>query len=635
MPGPAKVRRGQKLTVENPLKVLGRVFGYVGRYYRWQMFLVLVMLIIGVFANIQGTLFTKTLIDDYITPMLGQTNPDFGPLFGAIVRVAVFYACGIVATYIQSLTLTYITQGTLRHLRDELFEHMEKLPLRYFDSHPRGDIMSVYTNDIDTMRQMISQSIPQTINGLITIVSTVVSMFFLSLPLTAFALFMVVVMVLLSRRFAGRSAKYFVAQQRDLGALDGFVEEMMTGQKVVKVFNHEEQAKADFKELNDRLCQSANEAHRNANTMMPVNGNLGYVSFVGSAILGGILALAGPKTGVMSLSLGALASFLTFNKNLSRPISMISMEINSIVMALAGAERVFTLMDEEIETDEGKTTIVRVRADIEELEETPKRTGRWAWKTPMEDGSVQYTELKGEVVFDDVDFGYVPERTVLHNIDLYAKPGQKIAFVGSTGAGKTTITNLINRFYDIQDGKIKYDGISVNEISKSSLRRSLGVVLQEAVLFSGTIRENIRYGRPDATDEEVVEAAKLANADSFIHKLPNGYDTVISGNGASLSQGQRQLLTIARAALANPPVIILDEATSSIDTRTERIVQEGMDKLMHGRTSFVIAHRLSTVRNADCIMVMEAGYIIERGTHEQLLEAKGRYYQLYTGKKAS
>ena len=631
MPGPVKVRKGQKMTVENPMKVLARVFSYVGRYYRFQMILVLVMLVIGVFSNIQGTLFTKNLIDDYIVPMLSQANPDFGPLLAAIARVAIFYLAGIAAIYIQSLLLTYITQGTLRYLRNELFEHMEKLPLRYFDSHPRGDIMSVYTNDIDTMRQMISQSIPQTINGMITIVSTVVSMFFLSLPLTAFSLFMVFVMVLASKRFAGKSAKFFVAQQRDLGALDGFVEEMMTGQKVVKVFNHEEKAKADYDVLNDRLFHSANEANGNANCMMPVNGNLGYVSFVGSAIIGGVLAL----TGVTGLTLGALASFLTFNKNLSRPIAMISMEVNSIVMALAGAERVFALMDEEVETDEGKTTIVRVQADGEELVETQERTGRWAWKTPLPDGSVQMTELKGEVVFDDVDFGYVPERIVLHNIDLYAKPGQKIAFVGSTGAGKTTITNLINRFYDIQDGKIKYDGIPVNEINKSALRRSLGVVLQEAILFTGTVRENIRYGRPDATDAEVEAAAKLANAESFIKKLPDGYDTMLSGNGASLSQGQRQLLTIARAALANPPVVILDEATSSIDTRTERIVQEGMDKLLHGRTSFVIAHRLSTVRNADCIMVMEAGRIIERGTHDQLIEMKGRYYQLYTGKKAS
>ncbi len=631
MPGPMKYRRGQKLTVENPIGVLGRILKYVAKGYLPQMILVLGMLIVTVFANIQGTLFMKTLIDDYILPMLAEPTPDFGPLFQAILRVAIFYIAGIIATYVQSVTLVYITQGTLRNLRNELFEHMEKLPIRYFDAHPRGDIMSVYTNDIDTLRQMISQSIPQTINSLITIVSTVVSMFFLSVPLTAFALFMVVVMVLFSKRFAGRSARYFVAQQRDLGTLDGFVEEMMTGQKVIKVFNHEEKAKEDFKTLNERLCDSANNANRNANTMMPVNANIGYLSFVGSAIIGGIFAL----TGFTGLTLGALASFLTFNKNLSRPISLISMEINSIVMGLAGAERVFDLMDAEEETDNGTAVLVNVREDKEELEETKAQTGRWAWKKVSEGGGTQLTELKGEVVFDDVDFGYVPERIVLHNIDLYAKPGQKIAFVGSTGAGKTTITNLINRFYDIQDGKIKYDGISVNEIKKSSLRRSLGVVLQEANLFTGTVRENIRYGRPDATDAEVEAAAKLANADSFIHKLPNGYDTMLTGNGASLSQGQRQLLTIARAAVANPPVIILDEATSSIDTRTERIVQEGMDKLMHGRTSFVIAHRLSTVRNADCIMVMEAGRIIERGTHEQLIEQKGRYYQLYTGKKAS
>ncbi len=628
---PGKQVKGRRLTVENPMKVLARVIKYVARHYRIHMIAVFAMIIIAVIANVQGVMFTKSLIDDYIMPMIGQQNPDFAPLLKAILRVVIFYACGIISTFGYNYIMVFVTQGTLRDLRDDLFSHMERLPIRYFDTNPRGDIMSVYTNDIDTLRQMISMSFPQVINALFTVVMTVVSMFILSLPLTIFSLAMVLIMVFCSKKFASRSARHFIAQQRDLGSLDGFVEEMMTGQKVIKVFNHEDEVKQQFAELNERLCKSSDNANANANITMPVNLNLSYISFVGTAIIGGVMAL----TGFAGLTLGALASFLTFNKSLGQPISMISMQVNSIIMALAGAERVFRLMDEEVETDEGQAVLVNVREDKEELEETNEHTERWAWKKTEANGEVKYRELRGKVVFDNVDFGYVPEKMVLHEINLYAEPGQKIAFVGSTGAGKTTITNLINRFYDIQDGKIKYDGISINDIKKGALRRSLGIVLQDANLFTGTVRDNIRYGRPDATDEEVIAAAKLANADSFIRKLPEGYDTVISGNGASLSQGQRQLLTIARAAVADPPVIILDEATSSIDTRTERIVQEGMDKLMHGRTSFVIAHRLSTVKNADCIMVMEMGRIIERGTHDQLLEQKGRYYQLYTGHKAS
>lgn len=621
------VKNGQKLKVENPMKVMGRVLKYISRDYMPHMIATLILIIVGVWSTIQGTMFTQTLIDSYIMPMLQQENPDFGPLFEAIVRVAIFYAIGVVAIYVRSYIMVYVTQGTLRNLRNEMFEKMERFPIRYFDTHTRGDIMSVYTNDTDTLRQMISQSIPQLINSILTIVMSIVSMFILSVPLTFFALAMFVVMVLISKKFASRSAKYFIEQQRALGRLDGYIEEMLAGQKVVKVFNHEEKSKEEFEKLNEYLFNAADNANKNANITMPVNANLGYVSFVGSAIIGGAMAL----TGVGGITLGAIASFLTLNKSISMPISMISMELNSIIMALAGAERVFTLMDEEFEVDEGKVVLVNVREDREELEETTERTKRWAWK--KEDGEL--VELKGDVRFFDVDFGYVPEKIVLHNVNLYAKPGQKIAFVGSTGAGKTTITNLINRFYDIQDGKIKYDGISINDISKASLRKSLGIVLQDAVLFSGTVMDNIRYGRPDATDEEVIAAAKLSNADSFIRKLPDGYNTMLKGNGTSLSQGQRQLLTIARAAVADPPVIILDEATSSIDTRTERIVQEGMDKLMSGRTSFVIAHRLSTVKNANAIMVLENGVIIERGTHEQLIEEKGRYYQLYTGHKAS
>lgn len=628
MPGPAaRVRGGQRIKTDNPFKVLGRVLKYVAKDYKIHMILTVILIVVSVWSTIQGTMFMQTLIDDYITPMLGQADPDFGPLLRAIIRVAIFYAIGIVAIYARSVIMVYVTQGTLRNLRDEMFAKMEKFPIRYFDTNTRGDIMSVYTNDIDTLRQMISQSIPQIINSLLTIVMSIVSMFILTVPLTLFAIGMLLVMVLATKRFAGRSGKYFVKQQKQLGRLDGYIEEMMAGQKVIKVFNHEEKVKEQFEKLNENLFEAADNANKNANITMPVNANLGYISFVGSAIIGGAMALAG----VGGVTLGGLASFLTLNKSVSMPISMMSMELNAIVMALAGAERVFNLMDEEFEPDEGHVVLVNVKEGTEELVETNERTERWAWKNP---DTGELRELKGDVRFEHVDFGYVPEKTVLHDLSLYAKPGQKIAFVGSTGAGKTTITNLINRFYDIKAGTITYDGIPISHISKGALRRSLGIVLQDAVLFSGTVMDNIRYGRPDATDEEVVAAAKLANADSFIRQLPEGYNTMIHGNGTSLSQGQRQLLTIARAAVADPPVIILDEATSSIDTRTERIVQEGMDKLMEGRTSFVIAHRLSTVKNSNAIMVLEQGVIIERGTHEQLLEQKGRYYQLYTGHTA-
>ncbi len=623
----AATRQGKKYKTDNPKKALGRVLSYVARDYLIQAIIVAILIVISVWATIQGTLFTQTLIDDYITPLLGQENPDFGPLLQAILHVAICYVIGAMAGFSRSLIMVYITQGTLRNLRNELFTKMEKFPISYFDTNTRGDIMSVYTNDIDTLRQLISQSIPNMFNAILTIVMSIASMFLISVPLSFFSITMLFIMMLVSRRFAGRSGKYFIKQQQQLGRLDGYIEEMMAGQKVIKVFNHEEKAKEQFAKLNDVLFEAAHEANKNANTMMPVNMNLGYMNFVGSAIIGGAMALFG----VGGVTLGGIASFLTLIKSLSMPISMTSMEMNSVIMALAGSERIFSLMDVEPESDEGKVTLVTVEKDGNRLKEVNERTNLWAWKLP---DTGELIELKGDVRFEDVVFGYIPEKIVLHNISLYAHPGQKIAFVGSTGAGKTTITNLINRFYDIQSGEIKYDGIDVKDINKASLRKSLGIVLQDAVLFSGTIMDNIRYGRPEATDEEVIAAAKLANADSFIRKLPDGYNTFIRGNGTSLSQGQRQLLTIARAAVADPPVIILDEATSSIDTRTERIVQEGMDKLMEGRTSFVIAHRLSTVMNSNAIMVLEQGVIIERGTHDQLLEEQGRYYQLYTGNKA-
>ena len=574
----------------------------------------------------------KNLIDEYITPFLLSDNPNFTPLAHAIARVAAFYALGVLATFGYNRLMVNVTQGTLRNLRNDLFSHMEKLPVKYFDTHAHGDIMSVYTNDIDTLRQMISQSMPQLLNSGITIISVFVSMLILSIPLTVVTMIMVGIMVFCSKKSAGQSGAYFAKQQKDLGTVNGYIEEMMNGQKVVKVFCHEEENMQNFKKLNDELYVSADKANTFANFLGPINAQIGNISYVICAIIGGVLALG--KVG--GFTLGGLASFLTFNKSFSMPINQISMQMNAIVMAMAGADRIFKLMDEKEELDEGYVTLVNAKEEDGKLTECEERTERWAWKhTHQNDGSVDYVEVKGEVVFNGVDFGYNDEKIVLHDIKLYAKPGQKIAFVGSTGAGKTTITNLINRFYDIQDGKIRYDGININKIKKADLRHSLGIVLQDTHLFTGTVRDNIRFGKLDATDEEIVAAAKLANADSFIRRLPKGYDTMLTGDGANLSQGQRQLLAIARAAIADPPVLILDEATSSIDTRTERIVQDGMDKLMRGRTTFVIAHRLSTVRNSDCIMVLEQGRIIERGTHDELIEEKGRYYQLYTGNAIS
>ncbi len=633
MPGPMnRGPRGVKSQVKNPMKIFKRLMAYVFQYYKLHYIVVIALIFVSVLANVQGTMFMKNLIDDYITPFLLTDTPDFAPLTRAIARVAVFYCVGIIATYAYNRIMVNVTQGTLRSLRDDLFAHMEQLPIKYFDTHAHGDIMSVYTNDIDTLRQMISQSIPQVVNSAITIVSVFVSMLILNIPLTAVTLAMVAVMIASSKAAAGRSGKYFLEQQANLGAVNGYIEEMMNGQKVVKVFCHEEENKRSFKELNDRLFVSADRANTYANFLGPINAQLGNISYVVCAIIGGALAL----NHVGGFTLGGLASFLTFNKSFSMPINQVSQQLNAVVMAMAGAQRVFEMLDEKVEQDQGYVTLVNAVEENGHLTESDTRTGRWAWKhTHQADGSIDYVEVRGDVVFNGVDFGYNDDKIVVHDVKLFAEPGQKIAFVGSTGAGKTTITNLINRFYDIQDGKIRYDGININKIRKSDLRRSLGIVLQDTHLFTGTVRENIRFGKLDATDEEVIAAAKLANADGFIRRLPNGYDTMLTGDGANLSQGQRQLLAIARAAVADPPVLILDEATSSIDTRTERIVQDGMDKLMNGRTTFVIAHRLSTVRNSDCIMVLEQGRIIERGTHDQLIEEKGKYYQLYTGNAIS
>ncbi len=620
--------RGQKPQVEHPFALLARLMHYVFRDYKFHCIAVFLLIFAGVIANVQGTMFTKNLIDDYITPFLLSDNPNFAPLAKAISRVAVFYAIGVISTYTYNRIMVAVTQGTLRNLRNDLFAHMEKLPIRYFDTHSHGDIMSVYTNDIDTLRQMISQSIPQIINSTFTIVSVFVSMLILNIPLTLVTLVMVSLMLICTKKAAGQSGKYFLDQQKNLGAVNGYIEEMMNGQKVVKVFCHEDASIREFHELNEALYTSADRANTFANILGPINAQLGNISYVICAIVGGVLAL----NGFGGFTLGGLASFLTFNKSFNMPINQVSQQFNAIVMAMAGADRIFRLMDEPVEKDDGYVLLVNAKEENGKLTESTARTGQWAWKhTHQADGSVDYKKLRGDVVFDGVDFGYTDDKIVLHDVKLYAKPGQKIAFVGSTGAGKTTITNLINRFYDIQDGKIRYDGININKIKKADLRRSLGIVLQDTHLFTGTVRENIRFGKLDATEEEVIAAARLANADGFIRRLPNGYDTMLTGDGANLSQGQRQLLAIARAAIADPPVLILDEATSSIDTRTERIVQDGMDRLMKGRTTFVIAHRLSTVRNSDCIMVLESGRIIERGTHEQLIHEKGRYYQLYTG----
>lgn len=630
MPGP-RGPKGPKPKIKNPGKLFARLMGFIFKNYLAACIFVVICIFVSVLANVQGTMFTKNLIDDYIVPLLKTGTPDYGPLLAAIGRVAVFYGIGVLSTFAYSKIMIYVSQGTIRNMRKELFSHMQDLPIRYFDSHAHGDIMSIYTNDIDTLRQLISQSLPQILNSAITVVSVFVSMVILNIPLTVLTIIMVIVTTLVTKKFAGFSSRYFLAQQRDLGKVNGFIEEMLNGQKVVKVFTHEQENIEAFDKLNDQLFDSAYNANMYSNMLGPVNAQIGNLSYVFCALAGGVMALSG----FGGLTLGKLASFLTFNKSFNMPISQVSQQFNSIIMALAGCERIFTLLDETPETDDGYVTLVNAKEENGKLTETPEHTGIWAWKhTHQADGTVEYKKLTGDVVFDDVDFGYVPEKIVLHDVDLFATPGQKIAFVGTTGAGKTTITNLINRFYDIADGKIRYDGININKIKKADLRHSLGIVLQDTHLFTATVMENIRYGKLDATDDEVYAAARLANADTFIRQLPDGYNTVLTGDGANLSQGQRQLLAIARAAIADPPVLILDEATSSIDTRTERIVQDGMDKLMAGRTTFVIAHRLSTVRNSDCIMVLEQGRIIERGSHDELIEKHGKYYQLYTGKTA-
>ena len=630
MPGP-RGPRGPKPKIKNPGKLFARLMGFIFKKYLPACIIVVICIFVSVLANVQGTMFTKNLIDDYIVPLLKTGNPDYGPLLAAMGRVAVFYGIGVISTFAYSKIMIYVSQGTIKNLRVELFSHMQDLPIRYFDSHAHGDIMSIYTNDIDTLRQLISQSLPQILNSAITVVSVFVSMVILNIPLTILTIVMVIVTTVVTKKFAGFSSRYFLAQQRDLGKVNGFIEEMLNGQKVVKVFTHEQENIEAFDKINDELFESAYNANMYSNMLGPVNAQIGNLSYVLCALAGGVMALSG----FGGLTLGKLASFLTLNKSFNMPISQVSQQFNSIIMALAGCDRIFSLLDEAPETDEGYVTLVNAKEENGKLTETPERTGLWAWKhTHQADGSVDYKKLEGDVVFDYVDFGYVPEKIVLHDVDLFATPGQKIAFVGTTGAGKTTITNLINRFYDIADGKIRYDGININKIKKADLRHSLGIVLQDTHLFTATVMENIRYGKLDATDDEVYAAARLANADTFIRQLPDGYNTVLTGDGANLSQGQRQLLAIARAAIADPPVLILDEATSSIDTRTERIVQDGMDKLMHGRTTFVIAHRLSTVRNSDCIMVLEQGRIIERGSHDELISKKGKYYQLYTGKTA-
>lgn len=630
MPGP-RGPRGPKPKIKNPGKLFARLMGFIFKKYLPACIIVVICIFVSVLANVQGTMFTKNLIDDYIVPLLKTGSPDYGPLLAAMGRVAVFYGIGVISTFAYSKIMIYVSQGTIKNLRVELFSHMQDLPIRYFDSHAHGDIMSIYTNDIDTLRQLISQSLPQILNSAITVVSVFVSMVILNIPLTVLTIVMVIVTTVVTKKFAGFSSRYFLAQQRDLGKVNGFIEEMLNGQKVVKVFTHEQENIEAFDKINDELFESAYNANMYSNMLGPVNAQIGNLSYVLCALAGGVMALSG----FGGLTLGKLASFLTFNKSFNMPISQVSQQFNSIIMALAGCDRIFSLLDEAPETDEGYVTLVNAKEENGKLTETPEHTGLWAWKhTHQADGSVDYKKLEGDVVFDDVDFGYVPEKIVLHDVDLFATPGQKIAFVGTTGAGKTTITNLINRFYDIADGKIRYDGININKIKKADLRHSLGIVLQDTHLFTATVMENIRYGKLDATDDEVYAAARLANADTFIRQLPDGYNTVLTGDGANLSQGQRQLLAIARAAIADPPVLILDEATSSIDTRTERIVQDGMDKLMHGRTTFVIAHRLSTVRNSDCIMVLEHGRIIERGSHDELIAKKGKYYQLYTGKTA-
>ena len=614
---------------KNLMPLLGRVLGIMFREYKVQFSLVVVLILGAAFATLRGTLFMRDLVDEFIKPMIGVEAPDFGPLAKALLSLALVYLVGLLCSYGYNRIMAVVSQGTLKKIRIQLFSQMESLPIKYFDTTPHGDIMSVYTNDVDTLRQLIGQSIPQLVNSTVTIVITFISMVCLNIPLTILTLCMVAVMLIVASKLGSMAGVYFMKQQSNLGKVNAYIEEMMEGQKVVKVFCHENENIEQFKKINQELRESTKNANKVANILMPVNGNLGNISYVLCAVLGAVLAL----NGIGNLTLGTLVSYLNLNRNFTQPVTQVSQQLNSVIMALAGAERIFKLLDEPSETDDGYVELVNAEEKPDgTVIEVPRRTGVWAWKHPHRaDGTVTYTKLEGDITFDDVDFGYNDEKIVLHNIKLFATPGQKIAFVGSTGAEKTTITNLINRFYDIQDGKIRYDGINVNKIRKADLRRSLGIVLQDTHLFTGTVMENIRYGRLDATDEECIAAAKLANADSFVRRLPDGYQTVLTSDGSNLSQGQRQLLAIARAAVADPPVLILDEATSSIDTRTKQLVQEGMDRLMKGRTTFVIAHRLSTVRNSDCIMVLEQGRIIERGTHDQLIEEKGRYYQLYTG----
>lgn len=616
----------------NKQVTLKRVLAYVIKNYKWRFMAVFVLILIAALCMVRFSLFMQTLIDSYVTPLLAAKNPEFSGLAHAIFQLIIIGIIGVASTYTYNRLMVYVGQGTIRRIRIDLFTHMESLPIKYFDTHAHGDIMSIYTNDVDTLRQLIGQSIPQVVNSSFSILTTFVSMLVLNVPLSAMSVFMVIVLLYVARKIAAQSSKYFHDQQNDLGRVNGFIEEMMDGQKVIKVFNHEERAKENFRKLNQELRESATNANIFANILMPVSANIGHFSYVLCAMLGAVLAL----NGYAGLTLGTLVSFLALNRGFTNPITQISQQINSVVMAMAGADRVFQLLDAESELDEGYVELVNAKEDAAgNLQEVKESTGTWAWKHPHEDGTVTYHKQEGRITFTDVTFGYNDDKMVLHDINLFAEPGQKIAFVGSTGAGKTTITNLINRFYDIQEGKIHYDGINIRKIKKADLRRSLGIVLQDTHLFTGTVMDNIRYGRLNASDEECIEAAKLANAHDFIKRLPEGYNTILTGDGSNLSQGQRQLLAIARAAVANPPALILDEATSSIDTRTEVHVQEGMDALMKGRTTFVIAHRLSTVRNADCIMVLEQGRIIERGNHDELIAQKARYYQLYTGNAIS
>lgn len=618
----------QKLSKNASMSVLNRVVRYMLRLYKIPFFLVVVCILLSAVSTVTAATFPQSLVDDYVVPMLASGSTDFSALAQALVRLACLLAVGIVAAFAYNRIMVTVSQGTMLHLRNDLFRRMEALPIKYFDTHAHGDIMSVYTNDVDTLRQLLSQSVPQMINSAVTMATTLVTMLLLNPALTIISIATAAIMLAVTANFSKLSGKYYIQQQKNLGIVDGFIEEMLDGQKVVKVFCHEEQAKADFRRVNEALRQSADKANSYANLLMPVNANIGWLSYAVVAVVGAILGI----NGLAGVTLGTVVSFVGLNKSFTQPITQISMQVNFVVTAAAGAQRVFDLMDQQPEEDQGSVELVNARQSRGgKLEETKERTNVWAWKQPQSDGTAAYTRLEGGVVFENVDFGYNENKLVLHDISLWAKPGQKIAFVGATGAGKTTITNLINRFYDIADGKIRYDGIDIGNIRKPDLRRSLGIVLQDTHLFTGTVLENIRYGNLEATDEECMAAAQLANADGFIRRLPDGYDTMLTGDGANLSQGQRQLLAIARAAVADPPVLILDEATSSIDTRTEKLVQDGMDALMTGRTTFVIAHRLSTVRNADCIMVMEQGRIIERGTHDELIEKKGKYYQLYTG----